>query len=100
MNIDWSKAPEGTTHGRFIREEDGVALADFYRMDGPKFECFSEMRGGTWVPAFRGPEQCEHRPEPEPKFSILEAEARQAIIDLAANSKSSRKTYDKSSVDP
>lgn len=57
--IDWSKAPEGTTHAKLYSDGD----VEFFRLheDGT-FEFFSP--GGLWRAAFSSPEECVKRPVP------------------------------------
>jgi hypothetical protein len=55
MNIDWSKAPEGATHGRKT-----YAGFDWYKVVDGNFCCSS--RHGHWEPAVTSMSMCEIRP--------------------------------------
>ena len=61
-NINWKIAPEGATHGRFVRHDPGNdPVIDFYRLDGKIFEYWNR-KNNIWRLAVSDIKDCVQRP--------------------------------------
>ena len=61
-DINWKMAPEGATHGRFVRHDPGNdPVIDFYRLDGKIFEYWNR-KNNIWRLAVSDIKDCVQRP--------------------------------------
>ena len=60
--IDWSKAPEGATHARYVRTEIcGRHLVDFFKKSGSRFEYWN-IKHADWRDACSSVHECVEKP--------------------------------------